>query len=364
MSSISIIMPCHNRDFDLERVLRTYDAQDTSEPFELIAVDDASTDRTFQVLSRYQPLHYKLKVERLERNQGPATARNRGFERVDSPLVAFVGDDILPEKDFVRGHLEAHRRNPPQEIAILGKLVWGQDLPQNTLMKHIDGVGAEQFSFYVMQDGKEYDFRHLYTSNVSLKTDFLRGESRWFDTDFPYPAFEDAELGYRLAKRGLRIKYQSSILAYHYHYHTIWSFSKRQYYTGMMSHLLLRKHPGLRKMFRRQYYRIIFLFFPSLGVIRPYSTGKVDELEQNTLHLLSSFEWKPNPYLDGIYLDVLWYYYYKGFIQGLFSNNSLLVRVQNAHARLFLAPKIKQFLDDALRQGISLPSGFGKWILQ
>lgn len=43
---ITVIMPCYNREYDLRRVLEAYDQQDTGIPFELIAVDDASTDDT------------------------------------------------------------------------------------------------------------------------------------------------------------------------------------------------------------------------------------------------------------------------------------------------------------------------------
>src|SRR4051794_12311019 len=102
MSAISIVMPCHNRVHDLHRVLAAYDKQTSAESFELIAVDDASTDSTYDLLRSYQAQKYTLRVERLDRNQGPASARNRGIALARSPLVLFVGDDILPQHSFVQ----------------------------------------------------------------------------------------------------------------------------------------------------------------------------------------------------------------------------------------------------------------------
>ena len=54
-SAISLVMPCYNRAHDLQRVLQAYDQQTGQPPFEIIAIDDASTDATYQVLSSYQP---------------------------------------------------------------------------------------------------------------------------------------------------------------------------------------------------------------------------------------------------------------------------------------------------------------------
>src|SRR4029453_2231647 len=49
--AISIVMPCHHRGDVLPRALDAYDRQDGDAPFEIIAVDDASSDGTAAVLS-------------------------------------------------------------------------------------------------------------------------------------------------------------------------------------------------------------------------------------------------------------------------------------------------------------------------
>jgi len=341
MITISIIMPCYNRAHDLLRVLQAYDKQTTKEPFEIIAIDDASKDRTFEVLSTYIPQSYTLRYLRQEVNQGPAAARNRGIAVSKAPLVLIVGDDILPDKNFVHWHIQAHKYFPEDEVVILGRVIWPKDMPCNTLMRHIDGVGAEQFSYHYLKNGHKYDFRHFYTANISLKKSLLDSLDKWFDTEFLHAAFEDVEFSYRLTKLGMKIIYLSSPIGFHYHYHTIWSFSVRQYNSGLMAHLLAKKHPGIACFFKGQYRRI-FTFKVKAFLSRP-SKDRAVWLERATLRLLSYYEWYPNQSLDRFYTVALGYFYYKGLIEAVFGHTESIDKIHLAHARTVLAPALKQF---------------------
>ncbi len=348
-------MPCYNRAHDLRNALEAYDRQRGDERFELIAVDDGSSDGTHQVLTSYQPARYSLRVERMQQNSGPAAARNHGIHIAQAPVLLFVGDDIYPHADLVRGHLAAHRRYRDPGVAVLGKIVWPLDMPVNSLMAHIDGVGAQQFSYHYLQDGQEYDFRHFYTSNVSVNREMLLAEDHWFDTDFKYAAYEDAELAYRLSKRGMRIVYASPLVAYHYHYHTIWTFAERQRRAGMMLTLVTAKHPQLRYFFRAQYLRVIRLLKSPRSFRSPFLEDKLSWLDQYACRLASFYEWSHNPLLDRLYLDLLNYFYYSGVIQTMLSKSRLLQRVRSAHARRYLIPAVAGFTEKAKELDIPIP---------
>lgn len=318
--AVSIIMPCYNRAKFLERVLKAYDQQTGVPPFEIIAVDDGSADATPTLLSQYRPHNYTLRPLLLERNAGPANARNRGIELADAPLTMFVGDDILPSPSFVANHLDLHSEHAMPEFAVLGKTTWPSDLPRNTLMEHIDGVGAQQFSYYYLQDGQEYDFRHFYTSNISLKTQLLRAEPTWFDTGFRYAAYEDIELGYRLEQHhGLRIHYSVKPQAHHYHYYNIWGFAERQYRCGLMAAVFLQKYPHLR---RRWGFRVVqsYQMLSRLPLLREIvdaiPADRMTEFERLTLHLASYYEYIKAPGLDGLYLLLLEHFLVSGKIDG------------------------------------------------
>jgi len=252
-------------------------------------------------------------------------------------LILFVGDDILPAPGFVRQHIEAHTIHADMTTAILGCTTWPPDITMNTLMAHIDGVGAQQFSYYYLRDGQEYDFRHFYTSNVSIKTDFLKSLNHWFDTDFTYAAFEDAELAYRLSKNGLRILYISAPLAYHYHYHTIWTFSKRQYFSGLMACLLVKKHPQLSSLIKgRGWQRRVWLW-RFQAALRKSSSINFKDLEMKILSRASTYEAQPQMNIINIYEQTLNYYFTKGLIYGTFSKN-IADRVNAIYAQQKLGP--------------------------
>ncbi len=309
---LSIILPCFNRAHDLARVLNAFDQQSGWTSFELIAVDDGSTDGTYELLSTYQPTSYSLQVVRQERNQGPAAARNAGISQAKSPIVLFAGDDILPDRYLVSGHLAAHRYYPGKEIAVLGKVIWPKDMPVNTLMAHIDGIGAQQFSYHYLRTGMMYDFRHFYTANVSVKRELLTEQDKWFDTDFPYAAFEDTEFSYRLSQAGMKIIYLEHLLGYHYHYHTIWTFSIRQFRAGMMACHVVKKQPGSRNLVLGRRWKLRLLRLQWLSVLKKPDETAAAELESQALHLASQYEWKSHPALDRFYLGLLYYFFYKG----------------------------------------------------
>lgn len=356
MSEISVIMPCYNSGSALKRVLSAYEQQDLDIPFEIIAVDDGSDDVTYQILTSFTPRRFFLKVLRLSTNQGPAAARNVGIQMAESPILLFVGDDILPSSGFLRAHLNAHRINPELETAVLGHIQWDPTMPQNTLMKHIDGIGAQQFSYYYMQPGYKYDFRHFYTSNISLKKEFLMRLDCWFDTTFPYAAFEDAELAYRLTRLGLQIIYVADCVAYHSHYHTIWSFSERQYRAGMMAWRFIKKHPLVaRWLIRKEHEKVIAWYLLKALANRGKGYFEIGSMETSLLHFLSFYEWVFCPLIDVLYLRALDYFYFKGLIKGSLGDSPRVAELLKAYADLYLIPTIRWFLREARIRKIPVP---------
>jgi glycosyltransferase involved in cell wall biosynthesis len=356
MVSVTVLMPCYNRSYDLVRTLQAYDRQTTCEPFEIIAIDDGSSDATFEVLSKYQPTHYQLLAIRQSTNQGPGAARNVGIERASAPIVVFVGDDIIPCDDFVDLHLKAHRRHPDPRIAILGRVTWADDIPQNTLMKHIDGLGAQQFSYYYLQHGTEYDYRHFYTANVSIKRKMFEMVSEWFDKDFVYAAFEDPELAYRLSKHGLQILYDSNICGKHYHYHSIWSFATRQQWCGRSAWTFIKKHPQVRKDILPEFYWHLGLALANMT--KRSISRSPNRWEVQAVRLACHFEWQSNSLIDDLYLEILKYFYYKGALESFWTKSNLCERLLIAYARGKLLPVLRKFVHRAQAAGIVLPEGF------
>lgn len=247
MYRLSVVIPTYNRADGLERVLTALELQEPAGfAFEVVVVDDGSQDRTAELLASWRARRYRLRFDR-QSNGGPALARNRALTMATGDLVLFGGDDIEPHPRQVWEHIREHdRRNDPW-AAVLGLTQWPDGIPLTSTMRHIDGPGAQQFSYHAFTPGEEYDFRHFYTSNVSLRRSLLAEEPGGFSTAFRWAAFEDAELAYRLSRRGMKIYYHPSAVTWHHHPYDARSFFVRQLRCGEMAEVLLRAHPQLAK---------------------------------------------------------------------------------------------------------------------
>lgn len=86
----TVILPTYNRVGTLPRAVASVLAQDEPD-FELIIVDDGSTDRTSAFLATLDDP--RIRVARSGRNQGPSAARNIGIKLATAPALAFLDSD-------------------------------------------------------------------------------------------------------------------------------------------------------------------------------------------------------------------------------------------------------------------------------
>lgn len=91
---ISIVMPVYNASAYLEKTVETVRRQ-TCTSWELIAVDDCSTDDSFQILQRLAGEDTRIRPVRQEGNQGAAAARNRGVALAEGRYLAYLDADDL-----------------------------------------------------------------------------------------------------------------------------------------------------------------------------------------------------------------------------------------------------------------------------
>src|SRR5207244_3864345 len=98
--------------------------------FEVVLVDDASEDDTLAVVAEIaQATSLDLRYIRLDRNQGPAVARNAGWRSTDARMIAFTDDDCVPQPDW----LSALLRGLDQADLAQGKTVIDPDEPVDGL---------------------------------------------------------------------------------------------------------------------------------------------------------------------------------------------------------------------------------------
>ncbi len=245
--TFSVLIPTFGRAEALAVALHAWEQQQPGDvSFEVVVIDDGSPDNTRDLLASLRPQRFSLR-RLAQENAGPAAARNLGLRAAQGDIILFTGDDIEPAPDLLEEHLRGHCKAVNSDIAILGLTRWPAIASVTATMRHIDGVGAQQFSYHWLENGSEYDFRHFYTSNISVHRTLLDREPTGFSEAFPSAAFEDAEFAHRLAEWGLKIRYRASALAFHHHPYDPRSFFERQRRCGNMAALLWERQPALAK---------------------------------------------------------------------------------------------------------------------
>ncbi|WPP42080.1 glycosyltransferase [Paenibacillus hunanensis] len=241
---VSIIIAVYNRASLLPDLLEQWKKVDahTKYQYELIFSDDESSDHSVDILKACTGLPMRV----LENKHGGASrARNHAYQYAKGEIVIFTGDDIFPTLNFVNEHYEAYLKNG-SDFATLGCIEWREGIEMNHLMKHITDIGCEQFGFVGMRPFEIVDFRHFYTSNISVAREKLEQLDGLFSLEFKKYGFEDIDLGYRLYKNGLQIIYNPNALAYHDHvYNDVMKFCNRQLSAGEELNTFKRLHPKL-----------------------------------------------------------------------------------------------------------------------
>jgi GT2 family glycosyltransferase len=108
--AVSVVVPTRDRADYLRVALDSLSEQEVSEPYEVIVVDDASSDATATVARAAG-----VPVIRHERPRGLNAARNTGIEAAGSSLIAFVDDDVHAPAGWLRALVEGAAEHPDAE---------------------------------------------------------------------------------------------------------------------------------------------------------------------------------------------------------------------------------------------------------
>jgi GT2 family glycosyltransferase len=241
---LTVITATLNRRVLLEGLLKALDAQDAPlGSFEVVVVDNGSIDGTWEWIQRTSSPHCKVLREG---KRGAAAARNRGLSEARTERVLFLDDDMEPAPDLVRRHLEAHESAP--EVSFLGTIDFPWKKHPEPLLRYLALVQAP--ALFPFADGDPVPFQHYYTAHVSSPREAV-DRVGGFDENLGAYGYEDTDLGYRLEKAGVPMRFLAGARAVNRDVPSPEAHWEKVRKAGTAKAVLLHRHPELRNIFRR-----------------------------------------------------------------------------------------------------------------
>jgi hypothetical protein len=139
---------------------------------------------------------------------------------------------------------------PQLELAVLGQIRWHPEVARNRVNRWLDWSGM-QFDYAALDAGPrrlDAGFARFYASNVSLKRAFCDR----FDPDLRF-GYEDMDLGYRLAQKGMVLGYEPRAVALHLHANTVDGLRRRFELVGEAEAVMAAKHAWFEPYFRPRF---------------------------------------------------------------------------------------------------------------
>ena len=228
----SVVVPTYNSCDVLRNCLLSLQGQQVegTDDFEVMVVDDGSTDATADIVRQLMSTTANLKYLHLPRTElsSRGAARNSGARDATGDVLIFLdGDQIVPSR-FVAQHLDHHR--DVDHAAVIGFRRFLAPGPSD--VEKFALTGDESFLAPISSDDLRHDLLarlsylpgeletvwHLfYSCNVSVRRD------RFWDVggscvEFRGWGLEDCELGYKLARIGCQFVMDASNVIYHQGY--------------------------------------------------------------------------------------------------------------------------------------------------
>jgi glycosyltransferase involved in cell wall biosynthesis len=238
---LSVIIPSYNRADALPETLVSLAHQSLPpDNFEVIVVDDGSTDGSLELIRSLQTqLPFYVKLVEQEGRGGPGAARNRGATAARYDLLLFWDSDMVADRQALQVHAELHAEY--QSALVAGARRAWTAACQSTFARAIHLDNEDHFH------GKSPSFWEVLSCNLSVQ----RGDySRLGGFDESLWAFEDIDLAYRAQQGGLSLIFSREAIGYHNHPMTLDQACRHESHYQQHAAFFLRKHPELEGQIR------------------------------------------------------------------------------------------------------------------
>jgi glycosyltransferase involved in cell wall biosynthesis len=222
---VSVVIAVFNGGLDLEKCLAAI--RESSYPVhECILVDDASTDGMVKPAAE----RHQARVIKLDRQSGPAAARNHGVAEAQGDIIFFTDADVLLHPDAIARAVDA-LQSDAEVAAVFGSY---DDKPGHTAFL---SQYRNLLHHWVHQTGSEEASTFWTGCGAIRRSVFLKLDG--FSLNFQRPSIEDIELGARLRKNGYKIRLLKNMNGKHTKRWAFWNMVKTDLFHRAIPWMLL-----------------------------------------------------------------------------------------------------------------------------
>ena len=163
--AISVVMPVYNTDEYLRESISGVLNQ-TFKNFELILVNDGSTDNSLEIMQKFAKEDKRIKLINLEKNSGAGIARNEGIKHITGKYTLFVdSDDFMFPEMLERMYNQAEKLSLDMTLA----LAWVLDVPSGNMLPAQIIDRKVSFAYQYLQSKDIHVFSYKKIPNVFLQ---------------------------------------------------------------------------------------------------------------------------------------------------------------------------------------------------
>ena len=223
---VSVIVPAYNAERTIGACIQALCQQAYDRPYEIIVVNDGSTDSTASAAEVAGATVVTIP------NSRPAAARNAGIRAAKGDIVCCTDADCIPHDDWLQ-QITAPFANP-SIVACKGAYATRQ---QQLVARFVQLEYEDKYD--LLRGEESIDFIDTYSAAYRREILLANGG---FDEHFDY--LEDQELSFRLAARGYRMVFQDKATVDHLHSATLIKYLRKKVLIGYWKAQVVRRFPG------------------------------------------------------------------------------------------------------------------------
>lgn len=243
---VSVVIVCYNESNNIEQCINSILNQTyPRELFEIVIVDNNSTDGTLDKIKKYKNSANELELY-INPVKSISKSRNVGIMRAKHGLVAFTDADCIAPSDWLETLVHGYAKNKKLEPSLIA--VGGANIPPQGMSRFYDalkimintflGSGGSVQGMVLKHDGY---IRHIPTVNVLYEKEAILNEGG-FDEKMG-SIEEDEDLSWRLAKKGYKFLYLKDSFVWHKMRGNFRDWAKNMFIYGKGKIWLFKKHP-------------------------------------------------------------------------------------------------------------------------